>query len=149
MKPKITWVLVADGARARVLMTRGWEHGLEPVGHHEFVGDRRRTREIGAERPGRVFESADSSRHAYAPRVDWHEFEKERFAREMAGMLNRARVEQRFDRLVLVAPPATLGDLRRELDRATVRTVFAELPKDLTHVEVRDLPAHLEKIMPV
>ncbi len=149
MKAKTTWVLIADGARARLLQTTGWEHGLEPASSVDFIADHRPTREIGAERPGRVHESADSTRHAMAPRVDWHQFEKHLFAKEMAAMLNMARARGEFDRLVLVAPPATLGDLRKELDKPTAALVFAELDKDLTHVAVHDLKGHLEKIMPV
>ena len=148
MKKTLTWILIADGARARILCSEGWGSGLTPV-TGEIEGGRRPTNEIGTERPGRVHDRAGPGRHAMEPRVDWHEFEKQQFAKQMAKHLNQAAKRKAFDRLVLVAPPRALGDLRATLDKQTSTMVMAELDKDLTHVSDHDLPAHLEKIMPV
>ena len=148
MKKSVTWILVADGARARILRTEGWGSGLSPVSA-EIEGDNRATRDIGADRPGRVHDRAGQGRHAMEPRVDWHEFEKQLFAKRVADHLNRAAKQNAYDRLVLVAPPKALGGLRAALDKQTANRVIAELDKDLTHVSDHDLPGHLEKIMPV
>lgn len=113
----------------------------------EFVGVKAPTREIGADKPGRAFESADGSRHAMEPRVDWHRFEKSQFARKMADVLERAATRQAFDRLVLVAPPQTLGDLRAALGRQARDRLSGELNKDLTQVAIHDLPAHLGEVV--
>lgn len=148
MKKAVTWVLVADGARARILSTTGWGAGLTAVGD-QIEGDRRPSRDQGTERPGRVHDRSGPGRHAMEPKVDWHEFEKQQFAKQMAGHLNRSAQRKAFDRLVLVAPPKALGDLRAALDKHTANLVLAELAKDLTRVSERDLARHLENIMPV
>ena len=149
MKKTRTWILVADGARARILQSEGWGTGLTPVPGQAREMNNPPTREQGTERPGRVQESANSARHAMAPRVDWHRYEKHLFAAELAGVLNRAGHEKAFDRLVIVAPPSTLGDLRAKLDKNTRKRVTAELDKDLTNESLDDLQAQLEKIVPV
>lgn len=77
------------------------------------------------------------------PRVDWHQFEKRQFARETAAILDDAASRNSFDRLILIAPPKTLGVLRASIKKQTARRVMAELAKDLTQVTVGELPDHL------
>jgi protein required for attachment to host cells len=57
----------------------------------------------------------------------------------------KARVEQRFDELVLVAPPKFLGALRKELDKEVERLVTDELPKDLSWFSGRDLESYFTR----
>ncbi|MGB1547872.1 MAG: host attachment protein [Alphaproteobacteria bacterium] len=149
-KPQKTWILIADGARARILHHVTGEESLEPVLEEADLKSRQHTRELGTDKPGRTHESiADGSRHAMAPRVDWHEFEKHLFAKEVAKILNHATQEHAFDRLVLVAPPKILGELRNLLDKTTQAHVTAEINKDLTGVPLHDLPVHLDAALKI
>jgi protein required for attachment to host cells len=147
MQKKVTWILVADGARARVLMNQGIGKGLEPAVNGEMARDVPRTRELGTDRPGRSQQRGASGRHAFQPHVDWHRFEKEKFSREMAALLDAAAERGAFDRLVLVAPPRTLGDLRSALGAKARGKVHAEVDKDLTHVTLHDLPGYLGDVV--
>ncbi len=149
MKKTRTWILVADGARAQIWLSEGWGKGLTRVGVEEASGGTAPTRELGSDRPGRVQDSAGSGRHAMEPRVDWHRYEKSLFAKRMAGVLDKGAGEKAFDRLVLVAPPQALGDLRAALGKAARALVTAELDKDLTSLPPRKLIQRLEKITPV
>jgi protein required for attachment to host cells len=144
MKKIRTWILVADGARARILSNEGAGGRLLPVPGHEFEADHPPTREIGADRPGRVHaNSRDSARHSMNNTVDWHRFAKEDFAREMAKLLNRAAARKAFERLVLVAPAKTLGDLRKALDETARGQVSHEISKDLTPLPLKELTENL------
>lgn len=149
MKAIQTWILVADGARARLFLNQGPGKGLESLGERVFPTARKPTREMGTDRPGRVQESANAARHSLTPRVDWHEFEKEKFAREVAAALDRAALNKLFDRLIIVAPPKTLGELRAHLSDHAKNKITAELDKDLTHCTVHELPQHLEAVLAV
>ncbi len=146
-RKKTTWVVIADGARARIVATEGPGTGLVPLREMESAASRTPTRELGVERPGRAFESADVMRHAIEPRVDWHRFEKQQFARDIAAIVDGALGRRRFDTLVLVAPPRTLGDLRKALAPGTRAKVTAELAKDLTNVPLHALPRYLGDVV--
>lgn len=148
MKPIRTWIVVADGAHARFLENLGPGKGIEPALDADMQQELPPSRELVTDRPGRGA-GPDAERHGYAARVDWHEFEKERFAHQVARLLDKARVENRFDRLVLVAPPKTLGHLRDELDKHTRGYVTGELDKDLTHAGDAELVRHLGEVMAV
>jgi protein required for attachment to host cells len=137
---KRTWIVVADGVRARIFVDWGAAGGEpRPVPVADLEGDRRPTREIGAERPGRTQESATTARHAYAPRVDWHQFAKHLFAKRVAALIEQAFERKAFDELILVAPPKALGELRAALHRDVHRHIRAEEHKDLTGLAEHEL----------
>jgi len=145
-KLKTAWVLVADGAKARLLERVGPNGPLVPASAKCFSESEARipTRDIGADRPGRVHESADITRHSMEPRVDWHRYAKEQFARSVADALDKAALKKKFDELILVAPPQVLGDLRSALGPHARAMVAGEIAKDLTNLPDHELGAHLE-----
>jgi len=143
MKPIRTWIVLADGARARILLNEGPGKGVTPVLSRKDKAARKLTRDLGADRPGRVFDSGGQGRHAMEPRVDWQEFEKARFAKDLSDVLDRAALKKSFDRLVLVAPPTALGNLRASLNDQTKRMVTGEIPKDLTKTPDHELASFL------
>lgn len=145
-KLKTAWVLVADGAKARLLERVGPNGPLVPASAKCFSESEARipTREIGADRPGRVQESANAARHSMEPRVDWHRYAKEQFARSVAGALEEAALNKKYETLILVAPPQALGDLRSALGPHARAMVVGEIAKDLTNLPDHELGAHLE-----
>ena len=144
---KTTYVLIADGARARLFVVEEGTAALKPALGQEFIGTNLPSREIGSDRPGRSFDSAGSGRHAMEPPTDPHRHAERVFAQEVAAVLEDARRRSEFRHLVVVAPPKALGDLRAEFSAALRDLVMAELPKDLTKVPSHDLPSHLAEVL--
>ncbi len=52
MKQIRTWILIADGARARIVLNTGPGHGIEAMDGRVFRSDNLPTRDIEADRPG-------------------------------------------------------------------------------------------------
>ncbi|MCC7271671.1 MAG: host attachment protein [Alphaproteobacteria bacterium] len=148
MHRSITWILVADGSRARVLANEGRKLGVREVAGTKLELVNPPSHEQSSDRPGRTHESAGPARHAQEPRTDPHREAKVGFAREIAEMLRQGREAKRFDRLVLIAPPFMLGVLRDVIDRETGRRVIGEIAKDLTQVSDAQLHSHLAGIFP-
>ena len=48
-----------------------------------------------------------------------------------------------------MAPPVTLGDLRKALSAHVKAAVYAELHKDLTKTPMHELPEHLASVLAV
>ncbi|MGI9403845.1 MAG: host attachment protein [Hyphomicrobium sp.] len=149
MKLTTTWILIADGARARIFANLGPGKGITPVEGGVLKTDHAPSRELASDRPGRTFESADVMRHAIDPAQDPHRELKRAFAVRLAALLDERLARNAFDRLVLVAPPVTLGDLRAALSKPVKERVSAELDNDLTNTPVDELPKHLAAILPV
>lgn len=149
MKPKTTWILIADGARARIVVNEGPGKGVRQVEGADFRTDHPPSGEMTTDRPGRSFDSAGSGRHAMEPPSDPHRTAKQDFVTRLAGYLDDQLSEAKFARLIVVAPPQTLGDLRGALSRQVHSLISAELAKDLTHIPTKDLPVHLEEVLAV
>ena len=64
----------------------------------------------------------------------------------VAKLLDEHAGKHAIERLVIVAPPKTLGDLRAELSSHTSALVAAEVAKDLTHVPVTQILDHLRDV---
>ena len=65
------------------------------------------------------------------------------FARRVAGQLQHAQCNGEFDRLVVMAPPAFLGLLRKEIPDSVHSRVAPEVTKDLVHETADIVQAHV------
>lgn len=143
IKQKKKWVLVADGARGRIFSRT--PTGLENAMGHDFIGENLKDSDLGSGAPGRVFESAYPGRHAYQPRTDWHQHQKDLFAQELCDVLEKANLNKDFDELILICPPKTLGEMRAHLPKQVLAKVTAEIPKDVTKFTEPELLDFLER----
>lgn len=139
-KKTVTWVALADGARARVVPNKGRSVDLQPV-YKE------------ADRPGRTFDSggrgdaAAQGFHAYEAPTDPRRKQQADFIGGVAEVLEDAALKGGFDRLVLIAPPRARGDLRSSLTKNVSRMVPEEIPKDLVGVPIHELPERLQDVL--
>jgi protein required for attachment to host cells len=144
MRGKVTWIVVADGQRATVYHNDGPGKGLEIIpglgGHQEVP----RSNEIISDAQGRMQGYGASGAAPMTSRTDPHELEEQRFTESLADEVNRAALAKQFDRLILAAPPRTLGILRKSLSSHATERVIAELDKDLTKSSRADLASHVD-----
>ena len=126
------WVVVADGEKALFLrnLTDGQDPYLEVVDKQEQENPK--DIDQSANRPGRMNDTGAMQRSALDD-TDWHELAKERFADELAEILYKHAHKGDFDKIVLIAPPKTLGELRKSLHQEVTSKVVGEVPKTLTN----------------
>jgi protein required for attachment to host cells len=126
------WVLVGDGRHALFLYNHGDPDLIDLRVIEARVEENPATHEQGTEAPGRGFASRGGVRSAVEP-SDWHELEREHFAREIAGRINKAAASGEMKEIVIVAPPRVLGEIRKELSPKAQAKVKGELDRDLAH----------------
>lgn len=68
--------------------------------------------------------------------VNWQQIEESRFADEIAAALYKAAHDGRYDKLIVAAPPKTLGELRKAFHKEVSERIVAEVNKDLTRHDV-------------
>lgn len=147
MKPVRTWIVIADGARARILANCGVGKGVQQVKGADFRAEDAGT---GApDRPGRTFDSVGGGRHSMEPSSDPFKLAKKKFLRGLAEYLRKSAESARYDRLVILAPPRALGDLRQALPDCVRALVAAEQARDLTPLPNEDIPKHLGGLLAV
>ncbi len=144
---KTIWIVVADGARARFYRSNPGGTRIEPALNVELVADRRPSRDLDSDRPGRTKDRMAPGRHALEPSTDPHEHAQQAFAREVVELLEKHRTQNDFDELIIVAPPKMLGHVREAMSAPLRRMVRREEPKDLTKLDANTLPQRLAALV--
>jgi protein required for attachment to host cells len=150
MKAKVTWIVIADGNQAKIFEHDGPGKGLKPLKDMQFEQEPLKAREILSDKPGRSFASAaPGSRSSIEFSSDPVAVRERQFIERLAGVLHEKRQEGRFDRLVIAAAPAALGDIRPALSDQVKDTILAEMPKDLTNIPIPKLAEHFDGLIAV
>ena len=116
------WILVADSGRARLFRS---ERPVPPT--LLLMGLGLACLVIGALR-----READAKAHAAG-----------RFARELAGVLQKGRLGQEYGRLYVLAAPSFLGTLRSALDPVTAGSITHTVAKDVVRQRPESIRRHL------
>jgi protein required for attachment to host cells len=87
---------------------------------------------------GRSFAGADA-RRSKMQETDFHQLEEDRFAAETADLLYKRAHAGEVEKLLIVAPPRTLGELRKHYHREVEERLIGEIDKDLTGHSVVDI----------
>ena len=70
--------------------------------------------------------------------------EEDRFAAQAADLLKRRALANDFDSLIVVAPPRTLGELRKHYHKEVSNRLAGEIDKDLTGHPIPDIEKALK-----
>ncbi|MDO8299907.1 host attachment protein [Lacisediminimonas sp.] len=144
-----TWILVADGARARIFETdpldtqqlteiqdfvnpaaKGHDAALEMDQLGRFSSG-------GHHSPSNTGESKESPVE-HATRM---------FSNQVSDFLDRACAEHRYKKLVLVASPKFLGAIRQSINKQTRQLVDKEISKDISWLNEHDITAYVNHAM--
>lgn len=142
-----TWILVADGARARLFAPGGEDDALQQLEHFDNAEGHRKNRAPPRDRQPRSIESVGSARHAIEPHSTPEEKASKRFAHELGQVLERGRADGRYERLVLAAPPHFLGELKHALSQQVGACVVAQVDKDLTAMPLGEIRTRLSGLV--
>lgn len=71
--------------------------------------------------------------------TDFHQLEEDRFAAEVADLLKKSALRNDFESLIIVAPPKTLGEMRKHYHKEVSERLTGELDKDLTGHPIPDI----------
>jgi len=147
MKPTITWLLVANGTEAKIYENTGPNKGLTALSEHGKEREALKTSEIVANDRGRTFTSAGDGRSAMEQQTDPDDVEHQKFSREVAEHLNMAAQDKKFDRLIIAAPPQSLGEMRKHFNKHLEEKLEDDVPKDLTNIPTADLPDYFKNMV--
>ncbi|GGB16752.1 host attachment family protein [Allosediminivita pacifica] len=126
------WVLIADGEKA--LFLRNDVDGENPDLNVVRIEEQENPSDFdqSANKPGRKQDTGIGQVSAMED-TDWHQLAKERFADELADILYKQAHKNKFEKIVIAAPPKILGELRDKMHKEVSSRVLAEIDKDLTN----------------
>ncbi|PUB15630.1 host attachment protein [Yoonia sediminilitoris] len=145
MKKTKTWIVLADTSAVRIAVNDGPAKGVYGIS----------TKELQAPTVTELSDEPGMTKAPFGPDrgnisdPDLKGQAAAAFATDIVNFLDAEQAKDSFQRLVLVAPPAMLGLLRDRLTPRLRDILRADIPKDLTHLPLDKLPAHLEDVLPV
>ena len=98
--------------------------------------------EMKTDAPGRSQSSVGPGRSSY-DETDFHQQAEDRWAKAAAEQVNKRALAHDFEALAIIAPPRTLGELRKQLHKEAARRVVCEIPKEMTGHTIKDIEALL------
>lgn len=141
--PHNTYVLVADGRKLLFLRNEGDAQALDLKVEMAEEHPNPATRDQATDAAGRASSTSGGGRNAQTGSsmepTDFHQLEEDRFAAEAADMLRKRALARKFEKLIVVAPPKTLGELRKHYHKEVEARLAGELAKDLTGHSIPDI----------
>ena len=122
--PAGTWVMVADGAEARLF------HNVGSI-------TRVSLKQVKLLKPRDLPDEGPAGRRP--PESDDQATAEATFAKQLAQRLNAAALKNEYEHLVLMADPQTLGQIRPQLHKETERRIVLEVAKTFTNAPVEDI----------
>ncbi len=115
---EVTWLVVADGGRARVFEMPELTLDLQEI---EYL--------VNTEYSGTVLTEKD----------------REKFAKRVSDYLEQGRLHQRYHRLRLAIESKFLGMVKADLSDDTRRLIFEQISEDLCALNTREVQSYLER----
>lgn len=141
--PHDSFILVADGRKSLFFRNEGDAEFPNLTVERKDVQDN----------PDHLEQATDTAGQAASPvggasatmgETDFHDLEEQRFAADTAAMLKERALRNDFESLVVVAPPKTLGELRKHYHKEVEKRLVGEIPKDLTNLPVPEIEKVLQ-----
>jgi protein required for attachment to host cells len=139
--PWRAWVLACDGAKALIFQNDGDAELPNLSLVEQLSQDQPLTHSLGADRPGRVYQSQGKARSA-VEQTDWHAQNEAGFLTKVAQRIDHAAQAHSLKHLVIAAPPRALGVLRQKMTPRANALVMEEVHKDLAQLTTKEIERH-------
>lgn len=125
MLPKGTTIAVADGEKLNLFRNAGDEAGLKLVAvQHE---------------PVETDQGTSTGRQASSANPDHGQAGEDQFSAGIVQHLNQQALSGKIEKLVIVAAPRALGEMRKHYHKALSSIILGEIAKDLTGHSLSDV----------
>lgn len=136
--PHKSVVLVADGRKLLFLRNEGDDVHPNLTVEHARELENPATRDQATDAAGQSSSPQGAARSSVEP-TDFHQIEEDRFAADAALLLKQRALAQDYESLIVVAPPKTLGEMRKHYHKEVSDRLKGELSKDLTGHPIPDI----------
>jgi protein required for attachment to host cells len=136
--PHHALVLVADGRKLLFLRNHGDQNQIDlRIEAHDFRQDAKDS-ELRTDAPGTQAQRWGDGRPTM-DETDFHQLEEDRWAKDAAEELKKRALANDFEALAIIAPPKTLGVLRKEFHKEVERRIVKTINKEMTDRPIPDI----------
>ena len=148
MNPKAKfWALVANSGQARIVEMRRKPYEFRQVAELESEAQHMTSKDLVSDASGRVYHTQGPGTHSMNPRSDPQENAEEQFSRSLAQKMEKAAQLGRFDQLLVIADPKTMGRLRQQMTRSVSGRIADEISLDLVSLPLPQLESRVRDVL--
>ena len=133
-------VLVIDGRKTLFFRNHGDVNQIDLRTEAHDEREDAKDSDMKTDAPGANQQSGGYGRPTYEE-TDFHQLEEDRWAKQAAEAVNKRALTNDFDALAIIAPPKTLGELRKSLHKEAAKRVVCEISKEMTGHTIKDIEA--------
>ena len=138
-----TCVVVAESSRARVFEMINPHTPLKELADMVHPQSRIHEQKLTSDRPGRTFDRHGQGHHAMEQEVGAKAQEVIVFAHQVAEYLRTNCGKKAYEKIIIIAAPEFLGQLRKKLDVETKERVVREIDKNIVQQDEAEIRKHL------
>lgn len=130
------WVVVADSVSARIYLQNPKKRHDPFILLHELehLDSKKRDHDLVSDKPGRYKESATAGHGTFVPHADPKDVEIDKFAREVAHLLEEGRVTNKYHEIIIFAEPHFYGLLNKHVSKQVKELFKKVIQKDYIHL---------------
>ena len=140
-------IVVADSTRARIFTIDSAHSPLNEIETMAHPEGRVHEQNLVSDLPGKSSGKGGGGDHAYQEKIEPKREEMIEFAKRIADYLDETRKANNLNKLIIIAAPAFLGELRTHLSSETSEKIVFELDKNLAHHSEEDIRSHLSQFL--
>lgn len=140
------WVLVTDSGFGRLVELERSPAKMQELTTRESETRHLTSRELMTGSSGRDYDASGPVSHSKHPRSDPHDEAELSFVQEWVNLLDKSLAAGRFDQLMVVADPRSLGRLREHMSQALRAKVVKEENLNLVKLAPKELEQRLRKL---
>ena len=135
--PHRALVLVADGTKVLFLRNHGDQNQIDLRTESHDEREDRKDRDIKTDAPGTSKQSFGYGRPSM-DEPDFHQQEEDRWIKDAADELKKRALRNDYDALAIIAPPKSLGVMRKEFHKEVERRIILTVNKEMTDRPIPD-----------
>jgi protein required for attachment to host cells len=144
---KRRWIVLCGKTKAKIFEYRAGGLALHELFELGNPDGALREQALVSDRPGRAARTKHTQRSPMNQEHSHQERVQERFMAEVASQLAALKAQDRFDTLVVMAEPRTLGRLRPALAEHRELPIEAEIHHDLLNAPERSILEHAHRAL--
>jgi len=146
-KYKKCWIMVTDSRQARIFRYERPKNTLIQLSVKTSAQHWRLAKKLSQPASGRAFDRSGKGRHIIERHSGAEEKIERKFLKRLLSDLEKSARQGKFEHLVLIADPRSLGHLREYSGGGLKKYIIEEFPLDLAHVPTDDLSEHVGKLL--
>jgi len=146
MNTATTRVLVGNASEAKLFESQNIGRELNLLEQFSHPESRDKREDLKTDKAGHYQSQNGLGHGSFIEPTEPKDNEMEKFARELAHILDSGRTGNKFERLIVIMPPHVHGMLKKEFNDHVRNMVIHHIEKDYTKMEVPELIKFLDDL---